>query len=96
MFLIKILPNNDIDNLVGCQDNCYSMQKYTLVILITKPAQISAKSCILSGYDKNNLQGQKYIIVTKDYQQPLKVQDGLFHTYYINMYEIIHQNEKGP
>ena len=26
--------------------------------------------------------------------QPLKIQTGQFHTYYINMYGIIHQNEK--
>ena len=27
--------------------------------------------------------------------KPLKIQNGIFRTYCINMYRIIHQNEKG-
>ena len=48
---------------------------------------------------KNLHEGQKYIIflnmLKENDRKPIKIQNGPFHTQCINMYSIIHQNEKG-
>ena len=48
-----------------------------------------------TGFTVNSLQGQKYIVYWKFDRQPLKIQNGPFHTNCVNMYGIVYRNEKG-
>ena len=46
--------------------------------------------------DKNNLQGKKYTILLKFWLATHKIEKWMqLHTYCINVYGVIHQNEKG-
>ena len=58
------------------------------------PAGISSWFSLFAKINRSSGTEIHHFIENFD-QQPLRIQNGQFHTYCINMYGIIHQNEKG-
>ena len=61
------------------------------------------KGCMIAAFHQglhcllryNINRGHKYIIIFKFQPHTLKIQNGQFHTYFINIHGNIHKNEKG-